>query len=80
MRELKMNIKTIEVEKQFFEGTKTINFDDYTRTWKNQALQLYTFAIDFGDDEDLKIMQDALNQISILSRKAFDKIYNEQNK
>ena len=77
-----MNIDTatIEVEKQFFEGTKTINFDDYTRTWKNQALQLYTFAIDYGDNKDLKIMQDALNQISILSRKAFDKIYNEQNK
>ena len=41
-------MKTIELEKTFFKGTRTYTLEEYRKRWKGLSSDLWAFALDFG--------------------------------
>ncbi len=73
-----MTTKTIELEKQFFKGTRKYTLEEYKKVWKSPALNLWSFAIDYGNEKERELTEKVWKGIDNLSERAFEKIYNEQ--
>lgn len=73
-------MKTIELEKTFFKGTRTYTLEEYRKRWKGLSCDLWAFALDFGTVQDQLIAKNLFDNMDSLTERAFNKIYDEQNK
>ena len=73
-------MKTIELEKMFFKGTRTYTLEEYRSRWKRLSSDLWGFALDYGTMQDQLIAKNLFDNMDNLTERAFNKIYEEQNK
>ena len=73
-----MKEKTITLDQAFF-GEKKFTLEEYQKRWRGHPQEIWTFLVDHGTVEEMKLGEKLVELFPKVVEKAFNKIYEEQN-
>ena len=73
-----MTEKTITLDQPFF-GEKKFTLEEYQKRWRGHPQEIWTFLVDHGTVEEMKLGEKLVELFPKVVEKAFDKFYEEEN-
>ena len=72
-----MKEKTITLDQAFF-GEKKFTLEEYQKRWRGHPQEIWTFLVDHGTVEEMKLGEKLVELFPKVVEKAFNKMYEEE--
>ena len=72
-----MTEKTITLDQNFF-GKTTMTLEDFQKRWRGHPQEIWTFLVDHGTVEEMKLGEKLVELFPKVVEKAFNKFYEEE--
>ena len=72
-----MKEKTITLDQNFF-GKTTMTLEDFQKRWRGHPQEIWTFLVDHGTVEEMKLGEKLVELFPKVVEKAFNKMYEEE--